>query len=261
MKTKLIIFIQRMARMLGVEIRRAAPTVPVAMTSNVLALTISDVLLRIVLGGGSPSDFVVVQIGANDGVTYDPIRPLVMRYNWRGVMVEPQPDVFKKLEENYRALPNIVCEQAAIAETDGTCSLYRFKPGAGIPDWAGCLASFSRSTLVNNFHNVKGEVESIAVPTLTFMSLLRKHGLQRVDFLQIDTEGFDGQVIKLVDFDFIKPTIIAFEHGFLSATERNDTFQLLHKNGYKITNCGTDTVAYLEPAEQSLVETNVWVEG
>src|SRR6478672_5357121 len=139
MKTRLIIFIQRLARWAGVEIRRAMPTVPPAITSNVLALTISDVLLRMILNGGRPSDFIVVQIGANDGVTYDPLRRFIVKYGFRGVLVEPQPDAFARLQKNYSDLPRITFEQAAIAEADGEKPLYRFKPGPGVPDWAGCL--------------------------------------------------------------------------------------------------------------------------
>jgi len=234
--------------------------VPPAITSNVLALTISDVLLRLVSNGGRASEFTVVQIGANDGVTYDPLRRFIVKYGFRGVLVEPQPDAFARLQKNYADLPGIAFEQAAIAETDGEKPLYRFKPGPGVPDWAGCLASFSRATVVGNFHNVKGEVETIPVPTLTFASLCRKHGLQHVDLLQIDTEGFDDRILKMIDFSALKPTIIEFEHGFLSATAREECVQLLSDQGYKVTNNGTDTVAYLEPAEQSLVNTHVWCE-
>jgi FkbM family methyltransferase len=174
--------------------------------------------------------------------------------------VEPQPDAFAKLKQNYAAASGMAFENAAIAETDGEKPLYRFKPGPGVPDWAGCLASFSRATVVGNFHNVKGEVEAIPVPTLTFASLVRRHGLQHVDLLQIDTEGFDDRVLKMVNFSVLKPTIIEFEHGFLSASAREECVQLLTKQGYKVTNNGTDTVAYLEPPEQSLVDTHVWVE-
>lgn len=230
------------------------------MTSNVLVLTVSDVLLRMVLAGGKPSAFTVVQIGANDGMTHDPIHRLMMKHGFRGVLVEPQPEAFARLQQNYAGREGIAFERAAIAEQERELPLYRFKPGPGVPDWAGSLASFSRATLVGNFHNVKGEVETIMVPTLTFSGLLRRHGLERVDLLQIDTEGFDDRIIATIDFGAVKPTIIAFEHGFLSASRREQCFRLLQRHGYKITNNGTDTVAYQEPPEQSLVNTHVWVD-
>jgi len=258
MKTTLIERLQNAARSLGLDIRRARPRPPAA--SNVLALTISDVLLRIVRDGGSTSDFAVVQIGANDGITYDPIHRFIVKYGFRGVLVEPQPDAFSKLKKNYAALPQIAVEQAAIAEADGEQAMYRFKPGPHLPEWADCLTSFSRETLVNNLHHVRGEVETISVPALTFSSLLRKHQLEHVHLLQIDTEGFDDRIVKMIDFRTIKPTIIQFEIGLLAARSVHECYRLLSAHGYKITPNGPDVVAYQEPAEQSLFDTRAWHE-
>ncbi|MDP2593822.1 MAG: hypothetical protein Q8P36_00575 [bacterium] len=59
-------------------------------------------------------DFFFVQIGAHDGVHGDPIHEYVVKYNLAGVVVEPQPDVFKKLLETYRGTA-VSCVNAAIA--------------------------------------------------------------------------------------------------------------------------------------------------
>ena len=37
-----------------------------------------------------------LQIGANDGFIYDPIQKFIKRDNWKGIMLEPQPIVFKQ---------------------------------------------------------------------------------------------------------------------------------------------------------------------
>jgi hypothetical protein len=38
-------------------------------------------------------DFFFVQIGANNGLTDDPLRQFVTKYHWHEVLVEPQPSV------------------------------------------------------------------------------------------------------------------------------------------------------------------------
>lgn len=223
--------------------------------SNVLALTISDVLLRLVLSGGTLGDFQFVQVGANDGLTSDPIRRFVVKYGFRGLLVEPQPDVFERLRMNYAGMSGLLFENAAIAASDGITSLYRFRRGGAQPDWADGLASFSRETLVNNNHNVKGDVEEIRVATVTFSTLLARHSLGHVDLLQIDAEGFDYELIKTINLRSFRPTIIHFEHSLLPFAVKHECFAYLSRNGYKITGNGPDTVAYIEPPEQALFDT------
>ncbi len=254
--------VQRLALLFGYRICRAEPQVKeqraapaqsgAIPASNTLALTLSDVLLRIVLSGGSSSDFIFVQIGANDGVSNDPIRRFVLKYGFKGVLVEPQPEVFARLRRNYAGVVGVAFENAAVGGEDGELKMYRFKKTETLPGWADGLASFSKETLVANLQNIRAEVEEIAVPTLTFQSLLQKHGLQHVDLLQIDAEGFDFEVIKMINFTTLKPTIIHFEQGLLSQEEREECFRYLTSQGYKITNNVDNTVAYLEPKEQSL---------
>src|SRR5687768_133577 len=44
-----------------------------------------------------------IQIGAYDGVEADPIRSLVLDSDsWQGILVEPQPDAFERLRQNYK---------------------------------------------------------------------------------------------------------------------------------------------------------------
>jgi FkbM family methyltransferase len=68
-------------------------------------------------------DFFFAQIGANDGLTDDPIRQFVTKYHWRGVLVEPQPQVFQHLLKNYEQEKQLILENAAIADNDGTARL------------------------------------------------------------------------------------------------------------------------------------------
>ena len=248
---KLVIRLQNvLRRRFGLEVHAFRPDPP---GCNVLALAISDVVLRRVLAGGRPSDVTFLEIGANDGVTGDPIHSFVIRYGFRGVCIEPQPDAFAKLQATYHDHPGIVCEQAAIGATEGTTSLYRFRPGPGVPEWAHLLASFSREVLVTNFQDIHGEVESITVPTLTVATLRAKHGLDTVDLVQIDTEGYDFEIIRLLDLANFRPTIIHFEATLLLPDDRQACYAYLAEHGYTVTPNGSDAVAYLEPSDQGRV--------
>lgn len=56
----------------------------------------------------------------------DPLHSYVQRFGWRGILVEPQPDVFARLVENYRdQADRLIFENVAIAPRDRQVVLYR----------------------------------------------------------------------------------------------------------------------------------------
>ena len=102
-----------------------------------------------------------VHIGADDGVAGDPIRCLVVENDgWSGVMVEPQPDAFDRLQRNYadqsRRLQFL---NVAISDASGERTLFCIPKAEqrrlGLSGWAGELASFSREHLLKHFPHPK----------------------------------------------------------------------------------------------------------
>ncbi|MFM7683833.1 MAG: hypothetical protein ACKO7P_13995, partial [Bacteroidota bacterium] len=61
-----------------------------------------------------PEDVFFVEIGANDGVDFDPIYQAVIKKKWSGVYIEPQKSVFMKLQSNFLGCENIYFENIAI---------------------------------------------------------------------------------------------------------------------------------------------------
>src|SRR5271156_6703918 len=67
-----------------------------------------------------------VQVGANDGVFGDPLRSYITKYPWRGVLVEPQPDVFDRLVRNYEPYADrLILENLAISSDRSELVLYK----------------------------------------------------------------------------------------------------------------------------------------
>lgn len=206
---------------------------------NVFPLVVNDFLAR----KGSNQLF-FVQIGAHDGLHGDPIRPFVMKHHWKGILVEPQPKIFKRLIKNYEAEKQLMFENAAIAPTDGTATLYSFKDSPNLPDHASMLASFDRGRLVANGHGYKGDIDELKVSTLSVKTLLAKNNVQQLDLLQIDTEGFDYEILKMFHKAGINPSIINFESGILSEAQMKECGELFATWGYRAITVGVDTVAY-----------------
>ena len=203
------------------------------------AIDVFDLAVRCVMA--RTTDFFFIQIGAHNGSDDDPIREYVTRYHWKGILVEPQPAVFRELVANYHQEPQLVFEHAAVAEKDGTAEMYvpHAEAGAG-----SLLATFDREVLLRRvgWHT---PIATISVPTLSITTLLRKHRVTRVDLLQVDAEGFDCEIIKMFDYSIAKPRLIRFEHINLSMYQRQECIQRLRDLGYRIAKDSIDTVAYL----------------
>lgn len=192
-----------------------------------------------------------VQIGANDGVYGDSISRYAFKYPWQGILVEPQPDIFKKLVENYRSAPGRYCfENIAIAAANlREITLWRPKPSAN-GRFDSTIASARFNNASSQATNAGQGMEPIQVPCLTLTELLTKHQWNEVDLLLIDTEGLDYEVLQTLDFSQVRPTVIQFEHGHLTPAEIDGAISLLHKNGYHIAYGGTcyDTIAIQQSA-------------
>jgi FkbM family methyltransferase len=236
--------IQSCLAVAGLRLTRIRPREQVFPAINILRLAITDALHLHLASGRGLDTFWAVQIGAHDGVSFDPVREYITSYKFPALLVEPQPDIFARLKENYRGFDNVVLENTAVAHQDGTMTLYRFAAGPDTPYEASCLASWSKEVLERNPHGMSGKIEEIQVPGTTLSGLLKKHAIQTIGLLQIDTEGFDFDVIKMVDFSRYKPAIINLEDGFLDRTERTACFTLLCQHGYRILRNGIDIVAY-----------------
>ncbi len=205
----------------------------------------------------------VVQIGANDGITHDPIHKFIKRDKWNGVLLEPQKDVFPTLEKLYAKNRGIKTLNAALGDSDGKTNLYKI--GFSNSRWATGLATFNRKVLEEAFENGYIEkwakVDSIPIPNskeeqiiaeeiqvTSTDTLLQSNNLSKVDFLQIDTEGFDFEVIKLFLGNTlnIKPTGIIYEHFHLSDADITKCESFLHKNEYITKQYGGNTAALLK---------------
>jgi hypothetical protein len=69
-----------------------------------------------------------MQIGAMDGISFDPIHHVVKDLAWRGLYVEPLPDIFQKLKKNYVGHRGLRFVRTAISGHDGTVRMARIDP-------------------------------------------------------------------------------------------------------------------------------------
>jgi len=195
----------------------------------------------------SDSDFFVLQIGAMDGLSFDPVHGILEKYGWPSLRLEPQPEFYSILLENCRGLPRVGCLNRAVAEYTGEIPLYRIPPELVIngkaPSWLGGIASIHRD---RNALGGKGGIPaetvglitnlmtSITVPCSTLADLIAERHIHRIDALVIDAEGSDWMILRQLDFDRFQPKLIYFEFCNLPNYERSAAMALLSSRHYRI---------------------------
>lgn len=189
------------------------------------------------------SNFFFIQIGGFDGVFDDPLHKMIIKHHWSGLIVEPQPEAFCALQKNYANHPNITLIQAAISNNNEPIVLHRLSQKNLTEEWKNCFA-----TLLPDRGDIgktpADQCEKIIVPGISLSTLLQQHQVKKIGLMQIDTEGYDYQILKSIDFTKLKPKIIHYEHRHLPSQEIELAQKLLKKYKYIISPLEYDTIAY-----------------
>lgn len=190
-----------------------------------------------------------IQVGANDGVRFDDLYYSVTSGKWKGLVIEPVPETFERLKINYRGVSGVKPINIAIHPNKEFENVYHVNPEKlyKYPDWVYGIASMLKSHLLNNGINEEDICEA-RVECRRLDQLIADYKILDLDILQIDTEGFDCEVIKTIDFSVCKPRVIKFEWMNLSDLDKRDVSELLKGHSYQlyVEKDGADCVAFLK---------------
>jgi FkbM family methyltransferase len=197
----------------------------------------------------------IVQVGANDGTTSDPIAPFFESHSDKAQLlaIEPDPDAFSKLQSHYRKSGNVVCVNAAIGNP-GRITFYRIAPAhwdeyrrlqrPSVSDSKKnptAVTSTDKEDVIQRVASNTGlkpcDVEGMLIPfeceSLPLSSLLDRIGWSRkVDVLQLGMNGFDGELLLDSIRDFIFPSIVYFKTKDVDARNQARLDDCLEGRGY-----------------------------
>jgi FkbM family methyltransferase len=201
----------------------------------------------------SPGRKTILQVGANDGVMSDPLRPYLRESgNYTAILIEPLPYYCEKLKRLYANRKDVKVVNAAAGPAASSMNLYYLPPeiadqmnGIGPKNnWAHGQGSFDRETIIywikkNSF---RGDEYVRKIPN--FIDAIAKltvpvYPIRELDFggdsslLLIDAQGFELEVLKGVDWTR-PPQFVVFEDDRAS-NGRVSAF--LEDKGYKYI-CG-----------------------
>jgi FkbM family methyltransferase len=166
---------------------------------------------------------VFIQIGTNDGD--DNFRKLIIKHKPKKViLVEPNKDLITKIEKNYNCVKNIcdvqIVNKAVYINDNKEVSLF-IPAKNGVYGKKGVQPERKQgnhkythhhfSLLPMNDWGEKKHMIEIKSNSVTFDSLCQKYNIKDIDYLQIDTEGFDSEIIKSIDFNKFNIKTLRYE--------------------------------------------------
>ena len=191
----------------------------------------------------------VIQIGACDGLSFDPLHKYFREFGWKGILIEPNPIYFQELIRNYSKIKsiNLVFENIGISDrTEELTIHYPAKSGAGFRyrNFYKLLGTFDE----NLYRKLKAEYSLIEFNAQTIRceninALIERHDYFDCDILYSNAEGFDGRIILSIDYSRIKPKIMVFESKFLTDPEYIAICKILTEYGYSVIENGDRMIA------------------
>lgn len=164
-----------------------------------------------------------VDIGAYDGVSISNTK-ILEDLGWDGICIEPHPNVYKNLIQNR----NCKCVNCAIWNED---TKIKFLSLSGYTEMlSGILDSYDSrhyNRIMTELSIHGGQSEIIDIDAKRFDSIIDK---TEIDFLSIDTEGSELQILEQIDFDKYQIKVICIENNF----HENKFNEFFFNKGYKL---------------------------
>ncbi len=202
---------------------------------------------------GRPITF--IQVGASDGLRWDPVRRFIVRDQWCGIFVEPLPPVYRMLINNYSYLRRSCLNFENCAVSSGNQKSIkiwtfseRFLADKSVEEKMYYLrkSSLNKDQLKKyigvgvDFNSV---IQSYEVPCKELSEIISFYFNKKdLDLIFIDAEGRDDDVIKSIDFEACQPSAILYEKHNME--ERNKSLEeYLVSMNYDIVDLGGDAAA------------------
>lgn len=163
-----------------------------------------------------------VEIGASNGITLSNTYLLETTYNWKGICVEPIPKMFNELVINR---PNSKCYNMAVYNMSNTMLNF------DIANNNTLLSGIS--THIDKHKNIVDDnKKTIIVNTITINDMLDNASAPNIiEYLSLDTEGSEYEILKELNFNKYHFGLIDVEHNFIEP-RRTNIRNLLTSHGY-----------------------------
>lgn len=161
-----------------------------------------------------------VEFGATNGVDSSNSYLMETRYDWNGILAEPGRIWHKQLKQNRRCR----IDERCVWRVSGA----HVEFNQVVEPELSTIHAYSDT---DRYRHSRTTGDKYAVETISLNDLLRQHGAPaEIDYLSIDTEGSEFDILSAFDFDRYRINIVTCEHNFTEA--RDKICALLTSKGY-----------------------------
>ncbi len=159
-----------------------------------------DILLARAFPG---ADGLFLDVGANHPVFHS-VTKLFSDRGWSGINVEPSPVVFEVLKADR---PRDVNLNVGVSDSEGTLTFHESTVYHG---W-----STFRDDLAEHYRGQGVAMVERPIAVVTLAEVCERHvGDRTIDFLKVDAEGYERQVLLGADFGRWRPRVLLIENSW-----------------------------------------------
>lgn len=164
-----------------------------------------------------------VEFGATDGVMLSNTFLLEQTFGWKGICSEPNPAFFDKLVKNR----SCQCFSDCIAgQTGNQVTFICAEEYGGISDYMESDAHAEKRKSYSQ------DGKTISLTTISLHDFLKQaNAPKNIDYISIDTEGSELEIISNFPFEEWNVSMFSIEHNFTES--REDILAIMQDNGYE----------------------------
>jgi FkbM family methyltransferase len=151
-------------------------------------------------------DGIFVEIGAFDGISLSNTYFFEKELGWQGICVEPVQQKFNLLQKNR----SCICIQGCISNFDGKAL---FAEVSGIEVLSGLSMKYDPRH-VHRIQSEGGKIKYYEVDCFTPKTIFEKFNMSHIDFLSIDTEGGEFDILSSINLKSIDIDVITVEVNY-----------------------------------------------
>lgn len=153
-----------------------------------------------------------LEIGADDGVRFSNCKFFEDNLNWKGIAIEARQRAYNNLKKNR----NCICLNTVLSDKEEQTDFLELR-GYGI-GLSGLINKYDKRHIerIENEKKNKDHLGSsiIQVNTQKLDTILDKYNINNIDFLSIDTEGSELDILKTIDFERYTIDVITIEDNY-----------------------------------------------
>lgn len=182
----------------------------------------------------------LVQLGASNG--NDDLSRFIKKSNKQiefGLFVEANSLHIPDLKKSYKEFPNIIIENIAIktpSHLEDTLKLFYHTKDEPLYEITSCKKSHIEKHIEVCHHLQGGEIKSFTIKCITIEDLFKKYNITDLDWLLLDVEGIDAELLLTTDWSKYNIKKFDFENVHFSEDEKENIQKMFFNLGYVKTN-------------------------